>query len=155
MIYWFTGQPGAGKSTLAIELKSVLEQRGYPTVHLDGEDLRQIMDNRDFSEAGRRKNIAAAQSLALKLAGNGIAVVASFVSPYRQLREEFKRNDGVVEVYVHTSAIRGREGYFVKAYEPPLENFVDVDTTAVSVADCIGKILKARPLAPSRFVVRA
>ena len=63
------------------------------------------------SEVGRRKNIAAAQSLALKLAGNGIAVVASFVSPYRQLREEFKRHDGVVEVYVHTSALRGREAY--------------------------------------------
>src|SRR2546428_11895936 len=67
MIYWFTGQPGSGKTTLAIALKSALQKRGQPVVHLDGEFLRELMDNKDFSEAGRIRNIMAAQQLAAKL----------------------------------------------------------------------------------------
>ena len=43
MIYWFTGQPGSGKTTLAIALKSALQQRGRPVVHLDSEFLRELV----------------------------------------------------------------------------------------------------------------
>src|SRR5437879_11918918 len=106
MIYWFTGQPGSGKTTLAIALKSALQKRGQPVVHLDGEFLRELMDNKDFSEAGRIRNIMAAQQLAAKLQSDGIVVVASFVSPYRSLREEFKRTNQVLEVYGPATDVR-------------------------------------------------
>jgi len=43
MIYWFTGQPGSGKTTLASALKSALQKRGRPVVHLDGEFLRELV----------------------------------------------------------------------------------------------------------------
>ena len=148
MIYWFTGQPGSGKTTLAIALKSALQKRGYPVVpvvHLDGEFLRERMGNKDFSEAGRIRNIKAAQQLAAKLQSVGIVVVASFVSPYRSIREEFKRTNQVLEIYVHTTEIRGKEAYFVAKFEPPEQDFLDIDTTNVSVASCVQKILQARP----------
>ena len=144
MIYWFTGQPGAGKTTLAAALKSALQKQGYPVVHLDGEFLRELMGNRDFSEAGRIRNITVAQQLAAKLHADGIVTVASFVSPYRGIREEFKRNGNVVEIYVHTTEIRGKEAYFVADFEPPREHFLDIDTTQVSVETCVQKILLAR-----------
>ena len=150
MIYWFTGQPGSGKTTLALALKGVLQARGYPVVHLDGEELRTILGNQDFSENGRRKNIAAAQALAQKLHADGIFVVASFVSPYRGLREHFKATNLVVEVFVHTSAVRGREAFFVANYEPPLEHFVDIDTTNASVENCVQTILNYQPLPSCR-----
>ena len=51
MIYWFTGQPGAGKTVLANALKQQLEN----TFHIDGDDLRDIFDNKDYSEAGTKK----------------------------------------------------------------------------------------------------
>jgi len=70
-------------------------------------------------------------------------VVAAFVSPFRHLREEFKKRGDVAEIYVHTTATRGRENYFVKDYEPPLENFIDVDTTNAGIEDCVKKILSA------------
>jgi adenylylsulfate kinase-like enzyme len=155
MIYWFTGQPGSGKTTLALALKGVLQRKGYPVVHFDGDDLREIMDNRDFSEAGRRKNITVAQNLAAKLHAEGIVVAASFVSPYRQLREDFKKKQPVIEIYVHTTELRGRENFFVPNYEPPEEDFVDIDTTDLSVDDCVRKILAAQRLPSSRYAQHA
>jgi adenylylsulfate kinase len=145
MIYWFTGQPGAGKSTLSQALALTLRHQGRPVVHLDGEFLRELMDNRDFSETGRITNIKAGQRLAAKLQADGLVVVASFVSPYRQLREDFKARHDVVEIYVHTTKIRGREKWFVPGFEPPLQNFVDIDTSQAAVEDCVLKILKAKP----------
>ena len=146
MIYWFTGQPGAGKTTLATALKEVLNQRGLPVVHLDGEELRVLMDNQDYSEQGRLRNIRTAQALAWKLQQEGILVAASLVSPYRAVREDFKRRARVAEVHVHTTALRGREDRFVHSYEPPLSGFVDVDTTHAAVKECVRKILQERPV---------
>ncbi len=144
MIYWFTGQPGAGKTTLSQALRSALKKNGCPVVHLDGEFLRELMANKDFSEAGRIKNIKAGQQLAAKLHAEGIAVVASFVSPYRKLREEFKKEHEVVEIYVHTTKLRGREAWFVAGFEPPEHDYVDIDTTHSSVEECVQKILRAK-----------
>jgi len=126
-------------------LKSALHGQGYPAVHLDAEFLRQLTGNNDFSRAGRIKNIKAAQQLAAKLHADGIVVVASFVSPYRSIREEFKTKGNVVEIYVHTNEIRGKENYFVSDFEPPQHNFVDIDTTKVSVEACVEIILQRAP----------
>ncbi|HTH49680.1 MAG TPA: adenylyl-sulfate kinase [Candidatus Limnocylindria bacterium] len=141
MIYWFIGQPGAGKTTLALALQAALQGHGQPVVHLDGEFMREVTDNRDFSEPGRIRNILAGQRLAAKLHADGITVVASFVSPYRALREGFKRSGEVVEIYVHTTEIRGKEARFAADFEPPQDGFVDMDTTRVSVESCLAKIL--------------
>ncbi len=143
MIYWFTGQPGAGKTTLAMALQTELRRVGHVTVHLDGDLLRQVTDNRDFSASGRVKNIRAAQALAAKIHEDGAWVVAAFVSPFRALREEFKQRPEVLEIYVHTAEKRGREIYFAEAYEPPLKNFLDMDTTNVSVDACVRRIISS------------
>ena len=57
MIFWFTGQPGHGKTVLATALKQNLNN----VFHIDGDDLRVIFANTDYSEQGRRKNISLAQ----------------------------------------------------------------------------------------------
>src|SRR5262245_49839077 len=142
MIYWLTGQPGAGKTTLAIALKSALRRHGHPVVHLDGEFMRDFTGNKDYSRPGRIRNIQAAQQLAAKLHAEGIVVIASFVSPYRSIREEFKAQGNVVEIYVHTNEIRGKENYFVADFEAPQRDFVGIDTTNIAVEACIEKILK-------------
>jgi adenylylsulfate kinase-like enzyme len=146
MIYWFTGQPGAGKTTLALALKKELAVRGHVTVHLDGDLLRIVTANQDFSTAGRMKNIRAAQALAAKIHEDGAWVVAAFVSPFRVLREEFKQRPEVLEIYVHTAEKRGREKYFAVAYEPPLKNFLDIDTTNIGVDECVQRILAGKVL---------
>ena len=40
MIYWFTGQPGHGKTTLAEALIAQLRRLGYAPHHIDGDDLK-------------------------------------------------------------------------------------------------------------------
>ena len=51
-VIWFTGQPGAGKTTLAKELIRKLSNE--KVIHIDGDDLRDVLDNKDYSERGRR-----------------------------------------------------------------------------------------------------
>jgi hypothetical protein len=41
---------------------------------------------------------------------------------------------------VHTSEIRGREQNFVKEYEAPTENFIDIDTTNKTIDECLDLI---------------
>jgi adenylylsulfate kinase-like enzyme len=127
MIYWFTGQPGAGKTTLAKHLVTYFENKNV--IHIDGDDLRDIFQNKDYSEFGRRKNIERAQDIARFMSQKGFNVIVSLVSPYRDQREEFKENNQVKEIYVHTTDERGRENFHVTDYETPNNNFIDIDTT--------------------------
>jgi adenylylsulfate kinase len=139
MIYWLTGQPGSGKTTIALELMKTLSPTS--TVHIDGDDLRDIFQNKDYSEAGRRRNIERAQDIALFLYRKGYTVLVSLVSPYKDQRDTFKKLADVTEVYVHTSEIRGRESFHVSNYEPPTENFIDIDTTTETVEESSNKLL--------------
>lgn len=140
MIYWFTGQPGAGKTSIA---KSLVEKLPNNTFHVDGDDLREIFNNKDYSEAGRRKNIELAQHITHFLHNKGNNVVVSLVSPYRDQREDFKNllKGSIIEIYVHTENLRGREDYHVKNYEEPLENFLDMDTSDVLIETCVKEIM--------------
>jgi len=110
---------------------------------IDGDDLRVLMPNPGYDEAGRRTNIDRAQAIAAYLAHIGELVVVSLVAPYRDQREEFKASQNVVEVYLHTTEIRGREHYFVEDYEPPQENYVDIDTGEASVEEAVRIIYRA------------
>mgnify|MGYP001203409851 CR=1 FL=1 len=138
MIFWFTGQPGSGKTTLGKALLEKLDD----AFHIDGDDLRGLSANVDYSEQGRISNIRTAQSIAMYLDNKGKNVVVSVVAPYKWLREEFKERHNVNEIYVHTSEIRGREHFFAEDYEKPEENFLEIDTTNISVEESILKVLE-------------
>jgi serine/threonine protein kinase len=74
-LYWFTGQPGAGKTTLALELKSKLEdlhKRTKKVVILDGDEIRDLFNNKDYSPDGRLKNVEMVQNCCRFLVKNEI-----------------------------------------------------------------------------------
>jgi adenylylsulfate kinase len=142
MIYWLTGQPGHGKTVLSKMLKHYIELKENTTVfNIDGDDLREILTNKDYSKQGRENNIKTAHSIARYLANQGFDVIVSLVSPYRELREEFKSLGNITEIYVHTTEIRGREQFHVEDYEPPLSNFIDIDTTNQTPGQSLSTIL--------------
>jgi len=140
MIYWFTGQPSSGKTTLANNLLTHFGKDN--SIIIDGDDLRDIFQNKDYSEVGRRKNIERAQDIAQFLDKKGFTVLVSLVSPYKDQREDFKNKSNVIEVYLHTSENRGRNQFHVENYEPPTENFIDLDTTNKTETDSYFEILK-------------
>ena len=145
MVLWFTGQPGSGKTTLTnrfIDDKLIGFMKIQPVriVHIDGDDLREIVDNKDYSEKGRRENINLAMNITRFMDNKGFIVIVSLVSPYRDQREELKMERNIAEFYLHTTEIRGKEDYFVDDYEPPLHNFTDIDTNK-SIEECVNEIL--------------
>ena len=145
MVLWFTGQPGSGKTTLTnrfIDDKLIGFMKIQPVriVHIDGDDLRDIVDNKDYSEKGRRENINLAMNITRFMDNKGFIVIVSLVSPYRDQREELKMERNVAEFYLHTTEIRGKEDYFVDNYEPPLHNFTDIDTNK-PIEECVDEIL--------------
>ena len=145
MIVWFTGQPGSGKTTLAerfIKDKLIGFMKIQPVriLHIDGDDLREIVDNKDYSEEGRKENINLAMNIARFMDNKGFIVVVSLVSPYRDQREELKMERNIGEFYLHTTEIRGKEDYFVEGYEPPLHNFTNIDTNK-TIEECTDEVL--------------
>ena len=132
MIIILTGQPHSGKTTISNHLKNIFQKTNSPRkiYQIDGDDLREILNNKDYSEQGRRKNIETAHAIAKYLENKDkhSLIIVSLVSPFRDLREELKQSHSAIEFYVHTTEIRGRENFHVANYEEPLENFVDIDT---------------------------
>ena len=142
MIYWITGQPGSGKTTLA---KAIIKERYFRDwFHIDGDDIRELFDNKDYSKEGRMKNILLAQQISQYLHSKGKDVIVSLVSPYKDQRDKFKEKMGneLKEIYIHTSEVRGRENFFVEDYEKPTENYVDICTDNITVAECVEIIFK-------------
>jgi len=143
-IIWLTGQPGSGKTTLANSLIDNLskEKPEIKIINIDGDDLRNISKNKDYSKEGRIKNISTAISIMRFLANKGYICVVSIVAPYKFLRDELKDEFPFLEVYLHTSEIRGREDYFAKDYEIPTDlDTLSIDTGKLTIKESTDEIL--------------
>ena len=141
MIYWFTGQPAHGKTVLANKLKEVLPN----AFRIDGDEMRELFTNKDYSINGRVVNVGTAQRIAHYLHNQGHDVIVSLVAPYVDQREDFKTlmGDQIIEFYIHTSESRERDHFKAIAYTPPLANFVDIDTTHDTEEQSFEKVLDA------------
>lgn len=149
-IIWLTGQPGSGKSTIAKAVADILLHKTigpggtldpWFSSIIDGDELREILMNKNFGRDGRIANINAASNIALFIQSRGgVVPIVALVSPYRAMREAMKSKTEVLEVYLHTTEIRGRERFFVADYEPPKQNFLDIDTGKEGPHECAKKI---------------
>ena len=131
---WFTGWSGAGKTTLAIEVEKALKERGFPYVQrLDGDIVRQDL-TRDlgFSRKDRDENIRRVTFVASLLSNNGVATLVSFISPYREARDNARnRCRYFIEVYMKCSPEilmeRDVKGFYKKAKQQTIKNFTGID----------------------------
>lgn len=145
---WFTGLSGAGKTTLARLVETELNSRGHKVEVLDGDIIRtNLSKGLGFSKEDRDTNIRRIGFVCHLLARNDVVAIAAAISPYRQIRDEVRRQLGsFVEVYckcaLEVLVERDVKGLYKKAlageikdftgvddpYEPPLEAEVVVET---------------------------
>jgi adenylylsulfate kinase-like enzyme len=145
MIYWFTGQSGAGKTVLATKLKEFLqtEKRNWrkDVFQIDGGIVRELTNNEDYSQIGEAESITDTQLIAEYIHSSGSDVVVSMVTPYKQLREGFKAQIGekIVEIYVYTT--KKKLVPITSDYETPDENFFEINTTSDNPTQSFSKLI--------------
>ena len=165
-VIWLYGLSGAGKTTLAEALEKKLQSDGYPTVLLDGDNLRSGL-NKDlgFTRADRAENVRRVGQVAHLMADAGLVVIVALVSPFAEdrdsVRELFDKGK-FAEVWVKTPievcTDRDPKGLYKKAadgslpnlsgvgqeYEPPAHAELILDGTeeiAVNVAKIMDELL--------------
>ncbi len=129
---WFTGLPCSGKSTIADKVAEILRNKGLKVERLDGDIVRKNL-TRDlgFSREDRNENIRRVTFVAKLLTRNGVAVLSSFVSPYKEIRNYARKEIGnFVEVYVkcpiEVCIQRDVKGLYKKAMTGEIKDFTGV-----------------------------
>lgn len=158
---WFTGLPSAGKSTLADVVADKLEKMGLKVERLDGDIVRKsLTSDLGFSMEDRRKNIERVTFVAKVLTKHGVVVLASFISPYRNVRRKSRKEIGnFVEVFVkcplkvcierdtkdmYKKALKGEIKDFTgisHPYEEPENPEIIIETDKNNVEECVEKII--------------
>ncbi|MBI4569672.1 MAG: adenylyl-sulfate kinase [Planctomycetes bacterium] len=144
-ILWFTGLSGAGKTTISRLVAERLRRQGYRAEVLDGDLVREhLSKGLGFSREDRDTNVRRIGLVARLLARNGVVALVAAISPYRDAREEARRDTladkaHFVEVYVKcdlaTLAARDVKGLYKKAADGSLPNFTGVSDPYEEPAD--------------------
>jgi adenylyl-sulfate kinase len=159
---WFTGLSGAGKTTIADAIEPLLRERGITKLEkLDGDVVRtHLSKGLGFSKEDRDTNIRRIGWVAEVLTRNGVCVLASAISPYREIRDEIRGKIGnFVEVYVkcaipeltrrdvkglYEKALKGEIANFTgisDPYEEPLAPELVVDTETEELHESVAKVM--------------
>jgi adenylylsulfate kinase len=100
---WFTGLSGAGKTTIRMAVEEQLRAQGHKVEVLDGDIVREnLTKGLGFSKEDRDENIRRIGFVSHLLTRNGVIVLVSAISPYRDIRAEVRQRIGdFVEVFVN------------------------------------------------------
>jgi len=159
---WFTGLSGAGKTTITKAVEEVLRAKGYGLEILDGDVVREnLTKGLGFSKADRDENIRRIGFVANLLTRNGVIVLVSAISPYREIREEVRQKIGsFVEVFVNAPLevceTRDVKGLYKRArsgeiksftgiddpYEAPLNPEIECHTDTEELSESVEKVIK-------------
>jgi adenylylsulfate kinase len=158
---WFTGLSGAGKTTITKALAEKLKADGYALEILDGDIVREnLTKGLGFSKADRDENIRRIGFVSHLLTRNGVIVLVSAISPYREIREEVRKKIGdFVEIFVNAPLAvcekRDVKGLYQRArageikqftgiddpYEPPLNPEVECRTDREELSESLAKVM--------------
>ena len=132
---WFTGLSGAGKSTTAEVLITLLLERGRQVTLLDGDVVRtHLSKGLGFDKEDRDTNIRRIGFVAGEIVRHGGVAVCAAISPYRAARNEVRQmvgGDSFVEVFVDTPIEecerRDAKGMYAKARRGEITGWTGID----------------------------
>ncbi len=132
-VYWITGLPGVGKSTLARRLTQQFTAIGQAVVRLDGDQLRPIVGARyGFGLTDRRAMGMIYARLCAELSGQGLQVICATESMLAEVRAWNREHIAAyVEIYLRASpdmlAGRAPRGVIAAAKAGRMRNVLGVD----------------------------
>jgi bifunctional enzyme CysN/CysC len=160
----FVGVSGSGKSTLAHGLERKLFDLGRVSTVLDGKTMRLgISKDLPHDSEGRAENLRRSAHVARFLNDSGVICCASFVAPNRDSREHALSvigKDNCYIVFLNTAievciqrdpsglytAAEGSESSDIPGvsfpYDPPEVTHLNLDTDALSIEQCLDRVLK-------------
>jgi adenylyl-sulfate kinase len=134
---WFTGLPGAGKSTIGGAVEERLLAAGQSAFLLDGDNLRHGLNgDLGFDERARSENVRRTAHVARLLAESGTIALVGLVSPYAADREgaaALHVADGLdfIEIFVNAPLElceqRDSKGLYARARRGELRGLTGVD----------------------------
>ena len=137
IVFFFTGLSCSGKTTLAQQLVSKLQEKYHtPVTMLDGDVIRDhLSKGLGFSKEDRNENVARVGFVASEIARHGGIVICSLIAPYEEARRTARtlveQHGTFIEIYVHTSLEecirRDTKGLYKKAQEGLIKNFTGID----------------------------
>lgn len=143
MIVVFYGQPHSGKTTLAQAYQRLLFlKEGWHIPIVDGDEIREIFQNKDFSKEGRLRNLARISDISTYLASKYPVVLIAAVYPIAEARAYLSGlNGGVIWVELTYDNARGREKFHVEQFDAfiPSENdkYLKINTDLNSIDSCL------------------
>jgi len=160
-VLWYTGLPASGKKEVADQVFLQLKKLGLKVERLDSNDVRPLFPKLGFSPEEVDRHVRRAGHLCSMLEKNGVSVVASFVSPYRESRQ-FARSlaKNFIEVHMQSSVEaceqRDTKGHYAKArkgeyrffpgvdvpYEEPHRAEICIQVDEISSAEAAQKIVR-------------
>jgi adenylylsulfate kinase len=129
---WFTGLSGSGKTTIGEIVEKELRNRGRRVEVLDGDIVRtNLSKGLGFGRDDRNINVLRIGFVANLLTRNGVAVIVSAISPYKEARDQVRRRIvDFVEVFVdaplEVCAERDVKGLYQKAFAGEIPQFTGV-----------------------------
>jgi adenylylsulfate kinase len=158
---WFTGLSGAGKTTIRMAVEEKLRAQGHKVEVLDGDIVREnLTKGLGFSKEDRDENIRRIGFVSHLLTRNGVIVLVSAISPYREIRAEVRDRIGdFVEVFVNAPLAvceeRDVKGLYKRAragelkqftgisdpYEAPLSPEIECRTDLETLEESAAKVL--------------
>lgn len=130
---WFTGLSGAGKTTIAEIVEHELRDRIGSVEVLDGDIVRtNLSKGLGFSREDRDTNVLRIGFVADLLTRNGVGVIVSAISPFKEVRDQVRRDIGedFIEIFVdaplEVCADRDVKGLYKKAFSGEIPQFTGV-----------------------------